>query len=54
MFGEQIEANIEATEKYGAFDVLMNKELIFNKFQAGRLPLPGEVEEAVFERLSKG
>ena len=45
---------VEASEKYGSFDVHLNDVLVFSKFNKGRLPLPGEVEEAIFEILSKG
>lgn len=45
---------VEASEKYGVFDVVLDDTLVFSKLNKGRMPLPGEVEEAVFEIINKG
>lgn len=35
----------------GVFDVTLDNEIIYSKKQTGRFPMPGEVEEAVSERV---
>lgn len=35
------------------FDVALDGELVFSKYDRERFPLPGEVESALAERLGK-
>jgi predicted Rdx family selenoprotein len=54
-FGAKVnEIECRPSENSGTFDVFLDEELIYSKLkQTGRLPLPGEVEQILFERLMK-
>jgi len=50
-----IEAKLIHAEKTGTFDVLMDGQLIFSKFETGRFPDPGEVSQIIRDRgLNQG